>query len=238
MKANLPIRILELRNYLLNPNTTDRFIDYFNKHFVEPMQTMGGYTMGEFKIKDVEDRFVWMRGFTDMMQRVRFLNDFYVNSDTWKSFGPEANEMMINSDNVYLLRPLLAGSQLHDSNEGINSDEFDNKNQITTVDFYIANTRLHELIELFNISYLPFLASKGITPSMWVSELSKNDFPRLPVFQDKNLLVLICFYKTESEYEQKTEMIRSEMTTELKRRLQEVVTIHDQLILLSTVNNI
>jgi hypothetical protein len=57
------IQILEIRNYLLKPNLTDKFSDYFHSKFVAQMNELGGYTLGEFKIDNVNDRFVWFRGF-------------------------------------------------------------------------------------------------------------------------------------------------------------------------------
>jgi hypothetical protein len=51
------------------------------------MNDLGGYTLGEFKISGVDDRFVWLRGFANMKTRVQFLNDFYLNSPTWKEYG-------------------------------------------------------------------------------------------------------------------------------------------------------
>ncbi|MBC7934937.1 MAG: NIPSNAP family protein [Rhizobacter sp.] len=81
------INVLELRNYLLKPNLADTFSHYFRSKFVAPMNELGGYTLGEFKISGMNDRFVWLRGFTDMKTRVKFLNDFYINSPAWKQDG-------------------------------------------------------------------------------------------------------------------------------------------------------
>ncbi|MDJ1485648.1 hypothetical protein QNI16_34475 [Cytophagaceae bacterium YF14B1] len=234
---NSLIKVLEIRNYLLEANTTDRFIDYFDTHFVEKMQQLGGYTLGEFIVKDQPDRFVWLRGFSDMQKRLTFLNDFYMTSDIWKKFGPGANEMMINSDNVHLLRPLQEGNQLTDPITHIESNSFPDY-KVATIDYYIANTRLPELVDLFNTSYLPFLKSTDIrTVSLWVSESSPNDFPRLPAFQDPNLLVAITFYATEDEYKIRTSQLRNTISPALERKLQEVVTTHTQQILFTIQNN-
>ena len=73
---NQIIKVLELRNYLLKPNHADKFSAYFDSHFVIPMNELGGYTLGQFKIPGVNNRFVWMRGFTGMDTRIKFLNDF------------------------------------------------------------------------------------------------------------------------------------------------------------------
>ncbi|OWU88943.1 hypothetical protein DBB36_19030 [Flavobacterium sp. WLB] len=218
------IKVLEIRNYLLKPNLTDKFRDYFHSKFVVPMNELSGYTLGEFKINDVNDRFVWLRGFTDMKTRLEFLNDFYVNSAIWKEYGKGANEMMINSDNVYLLRPLK---------KEINSEQLKTDKTFTVVDFYICNNTLEKVIELFDNTYIPFLKDLKIQDvTLWVSEMTENDFPRLPVFQDKNLLVSITHYKNENEFYAKQKEIDA-MPADLKNSMQELITIQNQLVLLN-----
>lgn len=218
------IQVLEIRNYLLKPNLTDKFSDYFHSKFVAPMNELGGYTLGEFKINDVNDRFVWFRGFSDMETRLKFLNDFYINSTTWKEYGKGANEMMINSDNVYLLRPLK---------KEINSRLLKSDKTFTVVDFYICNSTLEKVISLFDATYIPFLKNLKIEDiTLWVSEMTENDFPKLPVFQDKNLLVSITHYKDENEFYSKQKEIDN-MPADLKKMMQELITIQNKLVLLN-----
>ena len=172
------ISVLELRNYFLKPNSTDTFSSYFNKYFVNPMNELGGYTLGQFKIGGVNDRFVWFRGFTDMNARVKFLNDFYINSPTWKKFGSGANDMMLNSDNVYLLRPL--------NNKIINSKILKTDKGITVVDFYICNSTLDKVINLFETTYIPFLKTLSVEDiSLWLVKCQKMIFHSYPFFRIK-----------------------------------------------------
>jgi hypothetical protein len=222
-QINQAIKVLELRNYLLKPNTLDEFGKYFSSRFEAPMNELGGYTLGKFNIRNVSDRFVWFRGFADMQARVKFLNDFYINSVTWKKFGPGANNMMINSDNVYLLKPLT---------EGVTTDLLATNDRITVVDFYICNSTLDKVIDLFNKRYIEFLKTLNINnTTLWVSEMRENDFPRLPVFQDKNLLVQITNYATEKEYEAK-KSLTDQMDSDLKKTIQEIITTESNLLLL------
>lgn len=213
----LGIKVLEIRNYLLQPHFTDKFSRYFHQHFVAPMRELKGYTLGEFAISGVDNRFVWFRGFTDMKSRLQFLNDFYLESETWKEYGKTANEMMINSDHVYLLKPLY-------------QDEFTiSDKEITVVDFYVCNNTLERTITFFDQEFTPYLRTKGLTDiSFWVSEMSENDFPRLPVFQDKNLLLSITNYSDGDEYEEFQNQIRK-MPESLNRSFLELVTIHNHL---------
>lgn len=220
---NQEITVLELRNYLLQPNTADRFKKYFNAYFVSPMHNLGGFTLGQFKIDSVNDRFVWFRGFKNMETRVKFLNDFYVGGKAWKDFGKGANDMMINSDNVYLLRPLATN---------ISSNFLDASHKIVLVNFYICNSTLDKVIALFNTEYMPYLESVEINnTTLWVSEMQENDFPRLPAFQDKNLLVSITSFKNEKEYQLKQKLI-NEMGNQLKKTMQQLITTQNSLLLI------
>jgi hypothetical protein len=215
------INVLELRNYLLKPNLADTFSHYFHSKFVAPMNELKGYTLGEFKISGINNRFVWLRGFTSMKARLKFLNDFYIDSTTWKEYGKGANEMIINSDNVYLLKPLH-------KNVLLKTDK-----ALTVIDFYICNNTIDKVIKLFDADYIPFLRTINVDDiSFWVSEMTENDFPRLPVFQDKNLLVSITNFQNKNEYKLKQNAIDN-MPASLINSIQELVTIHNNLLLIN-----
>ena len=66
--------------------------------------------------------------------------------------------------------------------------------------------------------------------SFWISETTANDFIPLPVFQDKNLLVQISFYKDEITYQNKMKLISSGMTEEQKAEMADLVTLKNTLI--------
>ncbi|MEO8763627.1 MAG: hypothetical protein ABI416_05040 [Ginsengibacter sp.] len=235
--SNLDIRVLELRNYLLKPNIAEKFSDYFATHFVQPMAVLGGYTLGQFKIKGVHDRFIWMRGFTDMTTRLKFLNDFYVNSQVWKEFGPGANDMMINSDNVYLLKPLFDDKNPGDDDRDFNGNIITNKKGVIVVDFYICNGTLEKATNLMTSAYITFIKTLDIhNISFWISEMQENKFPGLPAFQDKNLLLTITSFKDEIEYQIKQEQMADSMInvpnfSSLKNSMLELITTQSQLVL-------
>jgi hypothetical protein len=231
------ISVLELRNYLLKPNTPERFRKLFNEQFVAPMWDLGGYTVGQFSMAGDNDRFVWMRGFRNMHTRLKFLNDFYLNSAIWKKYRNEANGMMVNSDNVYLLRPLSENGNLSDRDATITVNNLNRKQPIVVVDFYVCNSRLEQTIDLFKKEYLPYLKGKDVSDiSLWVSEMSENDFPRLPVFQDKNLLVTMTAFQSEPGYRSKIKIIDT-LGPELKNKMLELVTTHNRLVLHSAARN-
>ncbi|RZJ33278.1 MAG: hypothetical protein EOO51_14450 [Flavobacterium sp.] len=224
------IGVIELRNYLVKPGAAATFNDLFSAHFQSSMQAMGVSILGRFRIKKNNDHFVWIRGYETMAQRQEFLNDYYYGNAEWKKYKKDANALIRNSDNVCLLRPLSSDGTL-DARPAITSSVFGNGNSFAVVDFYIANTRLRELATFFTSTYLPRLSAAGCNTTLWISETSENGFPQLPVFQDKNLLVAITFYRSEKEYKAKSEKLEESLSAEINAGMQDIVTIHNRMLL-------
>jgi len=195
MYKNHPIKVIELRNYLLKPGVRDQFIDYFEDRFIDSQNELGGFVLGQFRIRDNENHFFWIRGFENISTRSRFLPAFYGGA-VWNEFGPAANDMMLEWHNVHLLKSLMG-------DKNINSDVFAGKKGIVVIDYYtVQDGRLNELINFFRTESIPFHQSLNIyDTTLLISEMTENDFPRLPVIQDRNMLVTITNFKGESEYQ-------------------------------------
>src|SRR5690349_12743063 len=143
--------------------------------------------------------------------------------------------MLANNDNVYLLQPLALKDDSLIPAPFVQRRDLTPARGIAVVDFYIANTRLNELLRLFAKSYLPIITSCGVNRmTLWTSVLAENDFPRLPVFQDKNLLVTIAFYNSESDYRHAMKKITLKTGDELRLQLQDVITTQHTMILYPT----
>lgn len=216
------LKVIELRNYLLKAGTRERFNSYFEDHFIDSQNALGGFVLGQFRIKGDDDRFFWIRGFEDMQTRLTFLRRFYEQGEVWKQFGPGANEMMLEWNNVYLLRPLRGASFGH--------DEFAVRRGISVVEsYFVRPNHRDELADLFEANHTTHLNSK---PILCVSEMSENDFPRLPVIQDENLLVTITVFRDESDCHS-----HLKQSTDFKARMQELVTSESTLILYPTAKS-
>ena len=96
--------IVELRQYTLFPGQRDVLIDLFEREFIETQEAMGMKVIGQFRDLDDPNRFVWLRGFSNMASRKQALNDFYTGP-AWLKHRETANTTMVDSDNVLLLRP-------------------------------------------------------------------------------------------------------------------------------------
>jgi len=231
---NQGINVIELRDYVLKPGQRERFTKYFEAHFTQSQVDLGGYPLNWFKVDGAPDNFLWIRGFADMASRSKFLPAFYYGP-VWKQYGAEANTMLANNDNVYLLKPFTLNNGTLETGTPMNSNLLKTNKGIAVVDFYIANTKLDKLKTAFAKYYLPAFKAAGIENyTLWESELGKNDFPRLPVFQDSNLLVVITFYKDEAEYHKKQKQVESGLTEDAKVELQDIVTTKNSLVIRSS----
>ena len=193
MATDQKLKVRELRNYVLKPGNFKAFNNYFQQHFVAPQRQLpDGHLLGQYHIKDLEDRFFWIRGFTDMEKRLVFLKKFYDESKEWATFGAGANDLMLDSDHVHLLKPL------NEDGEILKEDN------ILSIEYYTAKDgKLDELIELYKKNCLSIHAGNA---SLWITELSKSEF-RHPVIQDKNLFVVITSYNDKITCEEAMEKI-------------------------------
>ncbi|MEA1674007.1 NIPSNAP family protein [Nitrospirillum sp. BR 11163] len=106
--------ILELRQYTLKPGQRDTLVALFDRYFLAGQEAAGSRVVGQFRDLDDPDRFVWLRGFADMPARATGLAAFY-GGPVWLAHREAANATMLDSDNVLLLRPAVAGAGFADA---------------------------------------------------------------------------------------------------------------------------
>jgi hypothetical protein len=239
MNANEPakgtqhVQVIELRNYLLRPGHRDQFISEFEDKLVDTLNARGNLILGQFRVKGAEDNFLWIRGFRDMPSRAKALREFY-SSDYWATQEHIPIRHLLNYGNVHLLKPLDI-SKNKEENFGFPMEWFGRPKGVAVVDLYVANERLNDLIDFFRTRYDSLLKASGLNEiSYWISEQKPNDYPGIPAFQDKNLLVTISFYKNEQEYLSTMKNIERKISKELKNEMLGIVTTETSLILYPT----
>jgi hypothetical protein len=234
LNANQSAGVIELRNYLIKPGRRDEFINYFEENFIKSQNILGGYTLGNYRVKGADDNFFWIRGFKDMPSRNKFLNDFYYGP-FWNQHKNVANPLLLNNDNVHLLRPLNLRDTSNEVETSFNTNWFGKEKGIAVVDYFTSNNKLDKLIEFVRKKYITILSISGIeNTSFWISETIPNEFIVLPVFQDKNLMVQISFYKNELEFQTKMKVVEFKMNDELNTEMADLVTIKNSLIVYPT----
>ena len=104
-------QIVELRRYVIKPGARDHFAEYFESYFPEAFQQLGAMVLGQFRERGNEQAFTWLRRFEDADARAR-VNEAFYDGPLWREHAATMNDRLVSSDNVLLLRPLRAASDV------------------------------------------------------------------------------------------------------------------------------
>jgi hypothetical protein len=183
--------IVELRQYTLHPGRRDVLMELFERALIEPQEEVGMRVLGQFIDRDDPDRFVWLRGFADMHSRRDGLSAFY-GGPVWQAHRDAANATMIDSDNVLLLRAARSGAAFRpgDQRPAVGADG--NRTRIVSAAIvYLRTAGMgRAAVDVFESMVAPGIAAAGGSLlGYFVSETSRNDFPRLPVRENEPVLV-------------------------------------------------
>jgi hypothetical protein len=99
---------IELRRYTIKPGEREHFLRYFEAYFPEAFQQLGALALGQFRERGNPQMFTWLRGFKDIDARAVVNSTFYYGP-LWKEHRTRMNDLLLDSDNVLLLRPLAPG---------------------------------------------------------------------------------------------------------------------------------
>jgi len=98
-------QVIEFRRYAIKESEREHFAEYFESYFPEAFQQMGAIAFGQFFERKNPVGFTWMRGFKNMDARAVINAGFYYGP-LWREHASTMNSLMVDSDNVLLLRPL------------------------------------------------------------------------------------------------------------------------------------
>jgi hypothetical protein len=187
------ISVVELRQYTLRPRQRAVLIELFEREFVESQESLGIRLVGQFRDLTDPDRFVWLRGFTDMESRAEALGAFY-GGPMWRTHRGVANATMIDSGNVLLLRPAAAGSGFPDRVPTRRTTRPASRVLVTT---YHPAGPMEEFKRFFADRVAPVLASTGGKPvATFETEPAENTFPALPVRTGEKAFVWFSRFAT------------------------------------------
>ena len=181
--------VFELRQYTLKGGTRAAFTSLFQREFVTTQDAVGAHVRAVFRDLDDPDRFVWMRGFADMAARKAALEAFYFGP-VWKAHREQANAMIVDSDNVLLLKPLTGAIGPETLGQGL------------------TRVAIHRLRDVDPAAFAAFFASRmqpaieaagGHVVAALTTEASPNTFPRLPVREHDPVFLWIAHFPAEAD---------------------------------------
>jgi len=97
--------VIEFRRYIIKDGEREHFAQYFQSYFPEAIQQLGAIVFGQFLERKNHSLFTWIRGFKNMDARAT-INAALYYGPLWKEHRTTMNDLLIDSDNVLLLRPL------------------------------------------------------------------------------------------------------------------------------------
>ena len=183
----VPCSVVELRQYTLHPNRRSELIQLFEREFIESQESAGIRVLGQFEDVDVPDRFVWFRGFQDMVQRREALTAFY-EGPVWRANRDATNATLVDSDDVLLLRPVhpWGGFPQRARERGDEPPA-----SLLLIRVFHRAPGADDLLSFCREQVAPVLEGTGGTPIAWLeTEHARNDF-RLPVRDGADVVVCV-----------------------------------------------
>jgi hypothetical protein len=173
--------IVELRQYTCHPGGRDRLTALFEREFIAPQDALGARVIGIFHDADDPDRFVWLRGFSDMAARREALTRFY-SGPVWKTHREAANATMLDSDNVLLLQAAAPapGFLVNPAPRG----------EVIAFIHYLDDALTAPFAAFFTDRMAPDIAAcGGRLMASFASETASNTYPALPVRERDRVFV-------------------------------------------------
>jgi hypothetical protein len=202
---------IEFRRYTIRPGERDHFARYFDAFFPEAIQQSGGIAAGTFLEERKPDRFTWLRGFRCMDDRAKANTALY-HGPVWKEHRSTMNGLMLDSDDVLLLRPFAPSDRLEILPSVDPVKEKTAKGIVIAQIFSIKPDSMELFAELGRPIFAEY-GSVGVHPvGLLVTLDAPNNFPQLPIRTDGTFLVWFAVAKDEEmlrKFEARVEETRS-----------------------------
>jgi hypothetical protein len=190
--------LVELRRYRLHPGRRDELVTLFEREFIETQEAVGLQVLGQFRDLDDAERFTWLRGFAGMAERLAGLQAFY-GGPHWAAHRDAANATMLDSDDVFLLRPAWPGAGLPPRGEHPPQGAPDDAPGLLAVLlFHLEAPASAPLLAAARGPMDAALRESDARFTAWyLPAPERNDFPRLPVRENESMLVGFAMFDDE-----------------------------------------
>jgi quinol monooxygenase YgiN len=229
--------VVELRQYALVPGERETLIALFEREFIETQEATGMTVIGQFRDMGNPDRFVWLRGFSDMEARAVQLGEFY-GGPVWKAHRDAANATMIDSDNVLLLRPTspTSGFDLGNAIRAPLGSTSNREGLLVATIYHLGKPKRADFAEFFERQLKPYFTKAGVSAlASFVTETHPNTFPRLPVREDANVFVWFSRFPDREAYDKSAAAVaESTRQSRVRTKLAELTKDQSEVLLLSS----
>ena len=208
--------VVDLRQYTVYAGQRDKLIEVFDEAFVEGQEAQGMHVSGQFRDLDDADRFVWLRGFTDLDARAAALKGFYYGP-VWSARGQEANVTMKDSDDALLLRPLQLGAAypaLDAPRPPIGATGI--PDSVIAGAVYHRGSADDGFAAFFSTQIVPVLTGTGaVVAATFETLAAENNFPALPL-RDESVLAWFATFPDDAAYDEHRRQLEASRTWQQK----------------------
>ena len=204
---------IEFRRYTIKEGEREHFAQYFESYFPEAFEQLGAIAAGSFFERGNQTGFTWIRGFHTIEARA-VVNAAFYYGPLWREHKKTLNDLITDSDNVMLLRPMSP-------DRGVTV--------LPTVDPVTEATGAHGVVvaQIFAVrannveafakeaeaTFAKYRAAGAREAGVLVTLDVSNNFPQLPIRTDGPYLVWLGILKDN-------QMLERDFTPVAERSLQ------------------
>jgi len=187
---------IELRRYVVRQGEREHFAQYFDSFFPEAFQQLGAVAVGEF-LERGGSRFTWVRAFHSMDDRAK-ANALFYYGPVWREHADTLNSLMIDSDNVLLLRPLSReqGITVLPAVDPVKEEKGAQGIAIAQI-FAVKTNSVDAFAQQAEGTFARYRDARAYEAGVLVTLDKPNNFPQLPVRSDGPYLVWLGIVEDE-----------------------------------------
>jgi NIPSNAP len=181
--------VIEFRRYTIKPREREHFARYFDSYFPEAFEQLGAIAFGQFFEREKTSRFAWLRGYRNMDERAKASAAFYYGP-VWKEHRAAVNGLILDSDDVLLLRPLAPERRvavLHSVDPVRESGEA--RGVVVAQIFAVVPGGVEAFAREAEPAFAAYRASGAREAGVLATLEEPNNFPQHPVREDGPFLV-------------------------------------------------
>ena len=190
-------QVIEFRRYIIREGEREHFAQYFESYFPEAFQQLGAVAVGQFLERGDHSRFTWLRAFHNMDDRAK-TNALFYFGPVWREHAATLNSLMIDSDNVLLLRPLNRDRSIAILPAVDPVKEGNSARGIAVAQIFAVKA---DTIEAFaqkaESAFVRYREAGAFEAGVLVTLDKPNNFPQLPVRTDGPYLVWLGVVENE-----------------------------------------
>jgi hypothetical protein len=194
-------QVIEFRRYTVKEGERERFAEYFESYFPEAFQQMGAMAFGQFFERKNPVGFTWMRGFKNTDARAVINAGFYYGP-LWREHAFTMNSLMVDSNNVLLLRPLNPerGVTVLPSVDPV-TERKGAQGVVVAQIFAVKANSVDAFAQEAEAAFAGYRAAGAREAGVLVTLDAPNNFPQLPVRTDGPYLVWLGIVKDNQSLE-------------------------------------